>query len=251
MATFVLVHPAWFGSWCWRDVVPLLRAAGHDVYTPTLTGLGERAHLVSPEITLSTHVTDVVNTCVFDDLKSVTLVGNSSGGTVITAVADRVPERVERLIYLDAFVPSHGESTSDLLPPDRWATLKRLVESEGEGWLLPRFAPPQWETIVRDVWQVTDDEKRQWVVSRLRPTPIKHFTEPVLLTNAGRVRPHLVYIRCPQGPAPFDKPAAIARASADWTYREMRVPHIPFVTHPKELAEVLVEVSTLDRNEDH
>ena len=242
MATFVLVHPAWFGSWCWRDVVPLLRAAGHAVYTPTLTGLGERAHLASPEITLTTHVTDVVSTCVFDDLKAVTLVGSSSGGTVITAVADRVPERVERLIYLDAFLPSDGESTSDLIPPERWAVLKQLCESEGEGWLLPRFAPPSWESIVRDVWHVTDDAKLQWILPRLRATPIKHFTEPVRLTNTDRARPHLVYIRCPQGPAPFDKPAAFARASPDWTYRELRVPHVPFVTHPRELTEVLTEV---------
>ncbi len=242
MATIVLVHPAWFGGWCWRDVVPLLRAAGHDVYTPTLTGLGERAHLVGPEVSLTTHVTDVVNACEFNDLKDVTLVGSSSGGTVITVVADRVPDRVKRLIYLDAFLPSHGESTSDLIPPDRWAVLKQLVDSEGAGWLLPRFAPPSWESIVRDVWRVTDPAKLQWVLPRLRPTPIKHFTEPIQLTNTGRARPHLVYIRCPQGPAPFDKPAALARASRDWTYLELRVPHIPFVTHPKELTQALTEV---------
>jgi len=243
LTTFVLVHPAWFGGWCWRDVVPLLRAAGHDVHAPTLTGLGERAHLANADITLGTHVEDVVSAIMFDDLSGVTLVGNSSGGTVITAVADRVPERVERIIYLDAFVPSDGQCTGDLIAPDRWAALKRLVDSEGEGWLLPRWAPLPWETILRDVWQVTDDAKFQWVLPRLRPTPIGHFTEPLQLVNADRAHPHRVYIRCPQGPGPFDKPAAVAQASPDWTYREMKAPHIPFITHPKELADVLLQVS--------
>ena len=93
------------------------------------------------------------------------------------------------------------------------------------------------------MWHVTDDATLQWVLPRLRPTPVEHFTEPIRLTNAGRARPHRVYIRCPQGPAPFDKPAAIARASPDWTYRELRVPHVPFITHPRELTQVLIEVA--------
>jgi pimeloyl-ACP methyl ester carboxylesterase len=238
------VHPAWFGSWCWRDIVALLRAAGHDVCAPTLTGLGERVHLASRRVSLSTHVEDVANAIMFDDLNRITLVGNSSGGTVITAVADRIPERIERLVYLDAFVPSHGESTSDLIAPDRWHALQQLVDSEGDGWLLPRWGPAPWESILREVWQVTDDAKFQWVLPRLRPTPIGHFTEPVQLVNPNRAHPHRVYIRCPQGPAPFDKPAAVAQASPDWTYREMEVPHIPFITHPKELVDVLLQVSS-------
>jgi len=139
VTTFVLVHPAWFGSWCWRDVAALLRAAGHDVHAPTLTGLGERAHLANSAVTLSTHVADVVNLIIFEGLERITLVGNSSGGTVITAAADRIPERIERIVYLDAFVPSDGESTRDLLAADRWAALQHLVDSEGDGWLLPRW----------------------------------------------------------------------------------------------------------------
>jgi len=243
VTTFVLVHPAWFGSWCWRDVAPLLRSAGHEVYAPTLTGLGDRAHLANPEITLSTHIEDVVNAMTFEDLTGVWLVGNSSGGTVITAVADRVPERVDGLIYLDAFVPSDGQSTSDLIPPERWEALKRFVDSEGDGWLLPRWAPMPWESIVRDIWQVTEDAKLRWVLPRLRPTPIGHFTEPVRLMDPERMPPHRVYIRCPQGAAPFDQPAAIAKASPDWTYRELGTSHIPFITRPEELAEMLLEIT--------
>ncbi len=110
-ATFVLVHPAWFGGWCWGKVTPLLRDRGHDVYTPTLTGLGERAHLANPEISLATHIEDVVNVLEFEDLQRVILVGNSSGGMVITGVADRVPERLAQVVYLDAFVPEDGQKS--------------------------------------------------------------------------------------------------------------------------------------------
>lgn len=141
MPTFVLVHPAWFGGWCWKKVVPALQSAGHTVHTPTLTGLGERAHLAGPEVGLGTHIADVVSALVFEDLDAVTLVGSSSGGTVVTAVADSVPERIERVVYLDAFVPADGQSTSDLVAPDRWAAMEHLVAAEGDGWLLPRFSP--------------------------------------------------------------------------------------------------------------
>ncbi len=105
-ATFVLVHPAWFGGWCWKKVTPLLRAHAHDVFAPTLTGLGERAHLARPEVGLTTHVEDVLNLLKFEDLTGVILVGNSSGGMVITGVADQVPERIAHVVYLDAFVPN-------------------------------------------------------------------------------------------------------------------------------------------------
>jgi pimeloyl-ACP methyl ester carboxylesterase len=96
MATFVLVHPAWFGGWCWKKVTPLLRARSHDVHTPTLTGLGERAHLACPEVGLETHIEDIANVLQYEDLRGVILIGNSSGGMVITGVADRLPERIAR-----------------------------------------------------------------------------------------------------------------------------------------------------------
>ena len=121
MATFVLVHPAWFGGWCWKKVSPLLRAQGHAVHTPTLSGLGERVHLARPEIGLDTHVDDVVNLLVYEDLHEVVLVSNSSGGMVITGAADRAPERIARLVYLDAFVPEDGQSLLDIIPPERRA----------------------------------------------------------------------------------------------------------------------------------
>jgi pimeloyl-ACP methyl ester carboxylesterase len=134
---FVLVHPAWLGGWCWRKIAPLLRARGHDVYTPTLTGLGERAHLSKPDIGLDTHVEDIVKVLEFEDLSRVILAGNSSAGMVITGVADRVSERISQLVYIDAFVPEDGQSLVDLLPADRRQAMEDLVKAEGQGWLRP------------------------------------------------------------------------------------------------------------------
>ena len=145
----MLVHPAWFGGWCWSKVTPGLRAQGYMVHAPTLTGLGERAHLARPEVALATHVEDVVNVLQYEDLNRVVLVGNSSGGMVITGVADQVPERIAQLVYLDAFVPQDGQSLLDMVAPDRRPAFDALVQKEGQGWLLPRFAPPPWKESCR------------------------------------------------------------------------------------------------------
>ena len=107
--TYVLIHPAWFGGWCWKKLTPLLREQGHAVFTPTLTGLGERAHLARPEIGLEIHVRDIVSVIEYEDLRNVILVGNSSGGMVMTGVADYMPERIAQLVFLDAFVPRRPE----------------------------------------------------------------------------------------------------------------------------------------------
>src|SRR5215211_1043953 len=118
MATFVLVAGAWHGGWCWRKVTPLLRAAGHEVFAPTLTGLGERSHLAHPDVGLTTHIQDIVNLLEYEDLNDVVLVGHSYSGMVITGVAEQVPGRLAHLVYLDAFVPENGQALVDLLPPE-------------------------------------------------------------------------------------------------------------------------------------
>ena len=186
---YVLVHPAWFGGWCWKKLTPLLRARDHNVLTPTLTGLGDRAHLARPEVGLEMHIRDIINVIEYEDLRKVILVGNSSGGMVITGVADRMPERVEQLVYLDAFVPTDGQSMLDLIPPDRRPLMEEFVRKEGEGWLLPRFAPSPWEKLVPETWQVTDKADLEWILPRLRPTPFGHFKEPVQRKNpaAGKL----------------------------------------------------------------
>jgi pimeloyl-ACP methyl ester carboxylesterase len=243
MATYVLVHGAWHGGWCWKKLVPLLRAHGHDVLTPTLTGLGERAHLAHPLVGLETHVRDLLNLVTCEDLHEVILVGHSNGGTLITAVAERIPERLAHLVYLDGFVPEDGQATIDLLPPPQQAEWEARVQLEGYGWLLPSLRPGSWEAFLRDVWQVHDEADRRWLVERLAPTPFKVFTDPVRRGNpaATLVR---TYIRCLGSPTPmFARFGEAARRTPGWQYRELTTAHEAFVTAPGELAELLLDVA--------
>jgi pimeloyl-ACP methyl ester carboxylesterase len=148
MATFVIVHGAWSGGHAWRWVRPLLRSAGHEVFTPALTGLGERSHLASAQVDLETHVRDVVAVLEYEDLREVVLVGHSYGGMVISGVADRVPERLVQLVYLDAEVPMDGQSELDLLPPQERAGYEEAARSKGQGWQIP---PPLPEPLPDDL----------------------------------------------------------------------------------------------------
>jgi pimeloyl-ACP methyl ester carboxylesterase len=241
---FVLVHPAWHGGWCWKKIAPLLRARGHEVFTPTLTGLGERRHLARPEIGLEVHVTDVINVLRYEDLHDVVLVGHSSSGAVITGAADRLPDHLSHVVYLDAFVPSDGQSVFDLVAADRRQVLEQLVKTEGSGWLLPRFAPPPWDTIVRELWGVTDAADVSWMVSRLEPTPVGHFKDPVRRTNPAAERVPRTYIRCLRFPsARFDQHAEMARRTAHWQYRELPTSHHPAISAPDKLSDLLLELA--------
>src|ERR671920_1676946 len=124
MTTFILIHGSMHGGWCWKRVAPLLRAVGHDVYTPTLTGLGERVHLAHPDVDLDTHIRDVLGVLKFEDLHDLVLVGHSYGTMVITGVADRVPERIGHLVYLDGAMASDGQAVLDFFPPE-WRASRR------------------------------------------------------------------------------------------------------------------------------
>jgi pimeloyl-ACP methyl ester carboxylesterase len=241
---YVLVHPAWFGGWCWWKVAPLLCAAGHRVLTPTLTGLGEREHLAGPEIGLATHIDDVVNAVVYEDLADVVLVGNSSSGAVITGVRDRIPDRLRKVVYLDAFVPSDGQSILELIPSERREAMEAFVASEGGGWLLPRFAPAPWEEFVPGSWQVTDHADLRRVLPRLRPTPFRHFSEPLHLTGRTERSPRRVFVRCGAWPHPgFDRHAAHAESSPDWDLYEVPWSHLAYVTAPDDLTALLLDLA--------
>ncbi len=234
-AAFVLVHPAWHGAWCWKKVAPRLRSAGHDVIVPTLTGLGDRLHLAAATIDLKTHVTDVVNAIEFEDLHDVVLVGHSSSGAVVTGVADRVPERIANVTYIDAFVPQHGECVF---------TFERMVETEGDGWLVPRFAPPPWETILREMWGVQGDDDVRWMRRFLRPTPVGHFREAVVRTNAAAEALPRTFVRCTRFSNPrFDRHAEMARTAERWRYLALEAPHLPAVTAPDEVAQLLLSIA--------
>lgn len=244
MATFVLVHGAWLGGWCWKKPTPLLRADGHQIFAPTLTGLGERAHLAHPLVGLETHVHDIVNLLVVEDLREVVLVGHSNGGTLITGVADRVPDRLAQLIFLDAFVPEDGQATIDLITYPRHVWEDR-VRTEGYGWLIPSLAPMSWDDFARNVWRITDEVDRCWLVDRMRPTPFKVFTDPVRRTNPAAEQIPRAYIRCSQHSSPrFDQFAEMAERTSGWRCHRLDSAHCPMVTAPREFARMLGTVAS-------
>jgi pimeloyl-ACP methyl ester carboxylesterase len=234
--------PAWFGGWCWKKSARLLRDDGHVVYTPTLTGLGERAHLANPSTGLSVHIEDIANVLHYEDLSDVILVGNSSAGMVISGVADQARTRIAQVVYLDAFVPEDGQSLIEILPPDRRSALEELVRTEGDGWLLPRFAAPPWEQFVPAAWNVTGQADLEWVLARLRPTPFAHFTDPVRRHLPDAEQPHRVYIRCRASPT------RASTATQRLPGPAMRGPilatsHLPFVTDSDALHTILRQLS--------
>lgn len=171
MATFVLVHGAWHGSWCWRRVRELLQRQGHEVFTPTLTGVGERAHLLHPEVNLETHINDVLNLIRWEELDDVVLCGHSYAGCVVGSVADRMPERIAQLVYLDAFVPDTGQSLHDTLPEEQRAMQLDLARQVGDGWKVP--------PIPAEVFNVNAAD-RAWVDRQCTAQPLATFQQPVL-----------------------------------------------------------------------
>ena len=207
-------------------------------------GLASAPTWPHPLVGLETHIRDVVNVLTYEDLSEVILVGHSNGGTLITAVADHVPERLAHLVYLDAFVPKDGQATIELInvPREAW---EARVRTEGYGWLVPSLQPVPWDEFVRDVWCVTDDADRRWMVERLGPTPFKTFTDAVRRTNPAAAGLPRTYIRCLKNHSPaFDRFGEAARSTPGWRYRELATGHEPFVTMPHELADVLLEIGS-------
>ena len=185
MATFVLVHGAFEGGFCWQHVARVLRGAGHDVYTPTLTGSGERFHLLSREVTLAMHVEDVSAVLRYEDLRDVILVGHSYGGTVVTGVADRERARVKRVIYLDASAPVNGQAASGAFAE---GTADKLEEmSASEGWLLPPLPAA--------AVGITDPADVAWLDARRHPHPMRTLMEPLRLEH-GELQLPRSYVVC-------------------------------------------------------
>lgn len=237
MTTIVLIHGGWHGGWCWKKVAPLLRAAGHEVYTPTLTGLGDRAHLLGPAVTLDTHVQDIVGMLEYEDLRGAVLVSHSYGGMVMTSVAERAADRLAHLIYLDAFVPQDGQALADLADPTFYSNLEARARAEGEGWRVP---PPPLER-----WGITDEADVSWMRPSIGSHPLKTFKQAVRLTDeAAAVLPR-TFIYCTNKPV-GDSLAPLAkrlRGEASWRYRELASGHDAMVTAPKELAALLLELT--------
>jgi pimeloyl-ACP methyl ester carboxylesterase len=240
MTTYVLVPGSWIGAWAWRPVERALRARGHDVHAMSLTGLAERAHLARPETDLETHVADVVNLLRYEDLHDVVLVGHSYAGASVTpVVADRVPERIARLVFVDTGPLPDGMSQAEFAPPDEQAHNAELVATHGDGWLLP---PPPWA----EVPDLTPDAVAL-LTERAVPHPWAAATSPVRLTGAWEKLPR-VGVMCSFTEAQIRAmvgtvPAFAHMTGPQWRYEELPTSHWPMLTKPAELAEILDRAS--------
>lgn len=230
MAIVVLAHGAWSAAWAWKKVRPLMAAAGHEFFAPTYTGLGERAHLARPDNDLETHIQDVVGLLECEDLRHVVLLGHSYGGMVATGVADRAPERVAQIVYLDAFVPQHGQSLFDLVPNEQRQRQLDGVKA-GDGWrVAPNPVPPD-----------TSEQDVAWVTKFRMPQSVRCFDQPIRLRAKAQLP--RTYIQCMRyaDRGPFGQFAA--RASAEgWPLHELDSSHSPNVTAPGALMALLQRI---------
>lgn len=233
MSTFVLVHGAWHGGWCYKRVAQLLRKAGHEVYTPTLTGVGERVHLMTPAVTLDTHIQDILNLIRFEELSDIVLCGHSYGGMVITGVADKVPDKVRSLVYLDAFVPNDGEALMDYLDLDMKAGMRDDARLNGRGYLM--------SPIPAEVFKV--NERDAAMVNRMCVKhPLACFEQKIVLTGANmRVPKHTYVLAADWGPPqPFVAVADRFRHDPDWNVVNFSCGHDVMLDLPQETADLLL-----------
>lgn len=223
MATYLICHGAWSAGWAWRKVRPLLRAAGHEVFTPTYTGLGERAHLAHPLIDLETHIEDILAVIEAEGLRDILLVGHSYGGMVATGVADRVPGLIRHLCYLDAFVPQDGQSLNDLAGGALAAPIA--------GWLIPPN-PSAPDTAEADL---------AWTLPRRVHQPARCFSQRLRVAQAAPPFPRS-YIHCTQkaGTDVFAQFADRVRADPAWRFQALAASHSPNITAPEALAALLL-----------
>ena len=228
MANFVLVHGAWIGGWCWRPNAQALRRAGHEVFTPTLTGLGERSHLLSPSINLDTHITDIVNVIKYEELSDVILVGHSYGGMVVTGVADKLPDKIAALIYLDAFVPENGQALIDLAPPEP------KPQAASDYTLTPLPAAVFGAKL----------EVAAFVYAHTTPHPTACFTQPVTLTGGiDRIKKKTyIYANVP-APTAFTPFYEKAKSKLDWTVQTLPCTHLVQIDMPNELTALLLKAA--------
>jgi pimeloyl-ACP methyl ester carboxylesterase len=231
--TFVLVHGAWHGGWCWRRVADLLQQRGHKVFTPTMTGLGERSHLVEAKVNLATHVTDIVNVIKWEKLNDIVLVGHSYGGVIISGVAEEMREAIGSIVFLDAFVPESGDSLAAKASQPVRESIAAAVE-KGEAVMKPVSAA---------VFRVNEDD-RAWVDAMCTPHPIATLTDKITLTGARERIARKAYIRAKGYPSgPFDAGQERLKANAEWRVYELPCGHDAMIDMPEQLTEILLEVA--------
>lgn len=233
--TFVLVHGAWHGGWCWSKVAEELRSNGHKVYTPTLTGLGERSHLAGCDVTMQTLVQDVANVLTWEDLQDVTLVGHSFGGLVISGVADLMPQRLRRLVYLDAFILESGVSTFDTLPADVVEKL-RAVAADQPIAALPAPRPKSLG--------LTEPDDIAFVESRLTPQPLGTYETSVQLKHPiGNGLP-CTYVHCTSPSfAAVQASRDWVKSNTNWPWMELKTGHDAMVSAPSLVTRLLCSLA--------
>lgn len=234
MSTYVLVHGAWHGSWCWKRVRRALQARGHEVFTPTLTGIGERAHLLSPQVNLDTHIDDIVNLLRWEELSDIVLCGHSYGGCVVTGVADRMPKRIASLVYVDAFVPDNGRCLFDYVPGELTKMQLEGAREIGDGWRIP--------PIPGEIFNVNHKD-RAWMDAQCTPQPIATFEQPIRLTGGIEKVKNVIYILATGfQPSPFPRFYEKAKAKG-WTALELASGHDVMLDMPEELTDILLSAS--------
>lgn len=227
--TYVLVHGAWYGGWVWRDVAPALRRQGHDVFCPTLTGLGSRRHLLSDAVDLETHVTDVVSDIETEDLHDIHLVGWSYGGMVATGVLARVRERVASMIYLDAFVPENGKSLADYAD-----------EPARDAFLAAEVAREPVSHIPFEVFGVHDADVIAFCEPRMALQPWRCPVQPVTALATRPPIPH-TYIRCAGfDPSPFEQFLRAFEGDPAWDTHVLDTNHLAPLTAPDDVVRLLL-----------
>ncbi len=233
MTTFVLCHGAWSGGWAWTGVAEILRRRGHLVFVPTYTGLGERAHLASPEVDLDTHIQDVRGVIEWQGLDDFVLMGHSYGGMVITGVADFEWRKISKIVYMDAFLPADGQSLSDLTGPERAAAAKQAADEHGDGWLLPRP-----DGSISDAMPAGG---REWIERLGRPQPFKTMTQKLSLGgNHLKIQEKIYVLATENKGSPFHRFAEWTRGQDDWQTLEIPTHHHMFQSMPEETADILI-----------
>lgn len=228
MANIVLIHGAFHGGWCWRDVARRLGSQGHEVFTPTLTGLGERAHLIGPEIDLDTHIADIVNAIEAEELTDAVLVGHSYGGMPVTGAADRLADRLSALVFFDAVIPQDGQSAIAARSAEPGYVPLREPE---DGYSVPPFGA--------EIFGLSGD-LAAWANRRLTPHPLATMTQPIRLSGAWRGVKRKIYIRMASFPAPhFDRCHEAADRDPDWVAIRRDGPHDAMMTDPDWFVGVL------------
>jgi pimeloyl-ACP methyl ester carboxylesterase len=253
MASIVLVSGAWLGGWCWQAVGRRLRDRGHDVYPITLTGLGERAHLASPSVSLETHIADIVNVLEYEDLHDVLLLGHSYGGTPVTGAADRAFARIAKVVYLDSAPIPADSAFLDAWPPEGRAHVERQVAEHGEGWRLPMPSWEELETVNGASLAGLDDAQRARMRARATSQPFATYTQPLRLSNPGRTPLPSVAIFNSFTIAQVRElqasghPWGVTMSGPEWRFVELPTGHWPMFSIPEALADLLHGLATETR----